>query len=155
MLSARHMSLSWFQSQRRLHGIYSNISLNSQTSIQSHLPHIREGFSLFWLTFRGRIPVCPPKKRFLTPSGVSLHFSEPRPFCITKPNNDFFYVGQTSLMRSRLVSGPAIHIAALSRRAYSVERFFICTCLFMSCYWSKPHVDNWSSTYVHSIHVWL
>lgn len=139
------------------HGIYSNISLNSQTlsSIQSHLPHIREGFSLFWLTFRGRIPVCPPKKRFLTPSGVSLHFSEPRPFCITKPNNDFFYVGQTSLMRSRLVSGPAIHIAALSRRAYSVERFFICTCLFMSCYWSKPHVDNWSSTYVHSIHVWL
>lgn len=157
MLSARHMSLSWFQSQRRLHGIYSNISLNSQTlsSIQSHLPHIREGFSLFWLTFRGRIPVCPPKKRFLTPSGVSLHFSEPRPFCITKPNNDIFYVGQTSLMRSRLVSGPAIHIAALSRRAYSVERFFICTCLFMSCYWSKPPVDNWSSTYVHSIHVWL
>lgn len=58
--------------------------------IQSHLPHVREGFSLFWLTFRGRIPVCPPKKRFLTPSGVSLHFSEPRPFCITKPNNDFF-----------------------------------------------------------------
>lgn len=123
--------------------------------IQSHLPHVREGFSLFWLTFRGRIPVCPPKKRFLTPSGVSLHFSEPRPFCITKPNNDFFYVGQTSLMRSRLVSGPAIHIAALSRRAYSVERFFICTCLFMSCYWSKPRVDNWSSSYVHSIHVWL
>lgn len=123
--------------------------------IQSHLPHVREGFSLFWLTFRGRIPVCPPKKRFLTPSGVSLHFSEPRPFCITKPNNDFFYVGQTSLMRSRLVSGPAIHIAALSRRAYSVERFFICTCLFMSCYWSKPHVGNWSSSYVHSIHVWL
>lgn len=57
--------------------------------IQSHLPHVREGFSLFRPTFRGRIPVCPPQKRFLTPSGVSLHFGKPRPFCITKPNNDF------------------------------------------------------------------
>lgn len=95
-----------------------------------------------------------PVEAIFTPSGVSLHFSEPRPFCITKPNNDFFYVGQTSLMRSRLVSGPAIHIAALSRRAYCVKDF-LCTCVFMSCYWSKPHVDNWSFSYVHSIHVWL
>lgn len=117
---------------------------------------LERDFPYFDWHFAGGSQCVPRKSDFLhLQVCLNLHFSEPRPFCITKPNNDFFYVGQTSLMRSRLVSGPAIHIAALSRRAYSVERFFICTCLFMSCYWSKPHVDNWSSNYVHSILVWL
>lgn len=36
------------------------IEFPNKIIIQSHLPHVREGFSLFWRTFRGRIPVCPP-----------------------------------------------------------------------------------------------